>query len=101
MNEQTVATRKYLKVFLTLVILTGVTASTSRIDLGPFNVAIVLLIAAAKATLVALFFMHLRESRRLIVLVFFGGLLWLTILLTLTMADYATRSWAVPVPGVQ
>jgi caa(3)-type oxidase subunit IV len=37
--------------------------------------------------------MHVRHSAKLTKLVVLGGLLWLAILLSLTMADFATRSW--------
>jgi cytochrome c oxidase subunit 4 len=50
-------------------------------------------IAAVKATLVALFFMHVRYSPRLIGLTVAAGLFWLSILFGLTMNDYLTRGW--------
>jgi cytochrome c oxidase subunit IV len=53
-------------------------------------------IAAAKATLVLLFFMHLWYSPRLIWLIAFGSLLWLAIILALVFADYLTRGWLIP-----
>jgi len=51
-----------------------------------------------KMLLVALFFMHVRHSTQLTRLVVAGGLLWLAILITLTMADIVTRGW-IGVPG--
>ena len=57
-----------------------------------------LAIAVAKMLLVALFFMHIRHSTGLTKLVVVGGLLWLGILLTFTLADVWTRGW-VGVPG--
>ncbi len=101
MRATTETTRVYYLVFVALAILAGATALISRIDLGPFNVTVALIISLIKATLVALFFMHVRQSRRLIALVIFASLVWLTILLTLTMADYGTRSWTMPVRGLQ
>jgi cytochrome c oxidase subunit IV len=50
-------------------------------------------IAFAKASLVALIFMHLRYSRRLMRVVAAAGLFWLGILIALTMSDYLTRGW--------
>ena len=40
-----------------------------------------------------MFFMHVRHSTKLTKLVVLGGLLWLGILISLTMADFATRGW--------
>jgi len=65
----------------------------SSIDLGPGNVAVALIIAVCKALLVALFFMHLRYSSKLLWVVTGGGLFWLGIMLALTLSDYLTRGW--------
>jgi len=46
-----------------------------------------------KATLVALFFMHLRYSVRLTWLIVVAALFWLSILIGLTMSDQLTRGW--------
>jgi cytochrome c oxidase subunit IV len=62
-------------------------------DLGPFNVAVALTIAVVKATVVALFFMHLKQSTGLTRLVVASAIVWLLILLTLTFSDYLTRGW--------
>ncbi len=62
-----------------LIALTAATVASSRIDLGAFNVVLALAIAALKASLVALFFMHLRYEGRfqavvLVVALFFAVL---------------------------
>lgn len=49
-----------IKVYVALVILTGITVAVSRIDLGDGNIWIALIVAVIKCSLVALFFMHLR-----------------------------------------
>ena len=100
MNEPITARRTYIHVFLALVILAGATALFSKLDLGPFNVTVALAIALVKAGLVAAFFMHVRESRHLIWLVVFVAVVWLSILLILTSADYVTRNWAIPPHGL-
>ncbi len=100
MSEQTVPTRTYYRIFLALVILAGATALISKLDLGPFNVTLALAIALVKAGLVAAFFMHVRESRHLIWLIIFVAVVWLSILLILTAADYVTRYWTVPPHGL-
>jgi len=61
-------------------------------DLGPLNTIAALVIAVFKATLVVLFFMHVRYGTRLTGAVVLSSLLFLAILLALTMGDYLTRS---------
>ena len=53
----------YVYVLLVLLVLTIITVGASYIDFGEGNVAIALFIATIKATVVALFFMHLRHDR--------------------------------------
>ena len=67
--------------------------SLALVDLGPFNVIVALTIAVAKATLVVLYFMHLRYSTRLTWAVVASSVFWLGILLALTFSDYLTRGW--------
>ena len=83
----------YLGVFVALLLLTLTTYGFAFIDLGSGNIVVALAIAIAKALLVALFFMHLRYSPKLIWVVTVGGVFWLGILLTLTLNDYLTRGW--------
>jgi len=58
--------RVYLAVFAGLLALTLVTVLVSYVDLGLMNVVVALLIASVKASLVALFFMHLKGESRLV-----------------------------------
>jgi cytochrome c oxidase subunit 4 len=92
-TEHVDSVRTYASVWILLLFLTALTTGVSYIDLGRFNVFAALTIAVGKMLLVALFFMHVRHSTKLTKLVVLGGLLWLAILLFLTMADFATRSW--------
>ena len=86
------SSRMYYTVWITLIILTGLTAWISTVDLGSFNTAVALIIASLKASIVALFFMHIKyTSERLTKIVIFAAIFWLLILLVLSMADYATR----------
>jgi cytochrome c oxidase subunit IV len=82
----------------TLLALTLATTLIGRIDLGAWNLVIALAIAGAKATLIILFFMHVRWSSGLTRLTMLGGLLWLGILVLGAMDDYVTRAW-LPLPG--
>ena len=85
--------RTYYIIFAVLILLTYLTVQISVFDLGPLNTIAALAIAALKATLVVLFFMHVKYSTRLTKLAVLGGLYWLMILLALTLSDYLTRSW--------
>ena len=58
--------RTCFAVYAALVVLTVVTVLVSYVHLGLMNVVVALLIASAKASLVALFFMHLKGESRLV-----------------------------------
>src|SRR5690348_16187446 len=90
--------RIYFGVFFALLVLTGTTVGVAFVDLGPFNNVVALGIAVLKATLVILFFMHVRYSTRLTALVIISGVFWLAIMVGLTFVDYASRGW-LGVPG--
>src|SRR5580658_1569856 len=81
-------------IWLILLACTGITVGAAFIDLGPFNIVVALAIATIKATLVVLFFMHVKYTpEKLPGLVVVSAIFWLFILLALSMADYATRLW--------
>ena len=85
----------YFAVFFALLAGTGLTVYAATLDLGRFNAAVALGIATVKATLVALFFMHVwHASEKLTKLVVIAALFFLLLLLGLTMSDYATRMWS-------
>jgi len=90
--------RVYFLIFAALIVLTWVTALVSRIDLGRWNIFVALAIAITKASLVILFFMHVKYSTRLAKFIVMCGFFWLSLLLFITMADLWTRSW-MGVPG--
>ncbi len=88
----------YLAVFFTLIALTWVTAWISTVDLGPLNIYVALSIAIFKASLVVLFFMHIKYGTRLTKMIVGAGLFWLALLLFIVMIDIGTRNW-IGVPG--
>jgi cytochrome c oxidase subunit 4 len=99
MARHTVSQKTYLLIFGGLIALTALTVFTAtRLNLGVLNAPIALLIAATKAALVLLFFMHVLYSTRLTWVVALSGLAWLAILIALTFSDYVTRQ-TLPVPG--
>jgi len=83
----------YIGIWLALVAGTILTYLAALVDLGVLNNVVMLLIACTKATLVILFFMHVRWSSRLTWVVAASGFFWLLILFGLTMQDYLTRGW--------
>lgn len=78
-------------VWLALLFLLVLTAGTSRLDLGAANVAINLAVAAAKAILILVFFMHLKAGAALPRLAAGVAALWIAILYALTTVDYLSR----------
>jgi cytochrome c oxidase subunit IV len=82
---------RYLGVFAALVLLTGLTILASGQDFGWLNTPIALGIAAAKATLVGLFFMHLYGAPSLVRLTAFAAIVWLGILVSMLVGDYMRR----------
>lgn len=81
-------------IWLILLVCTGLTAWVAFIDLGPLNTVVALGIATFKATLVVLFFMHVKyTNEKLTPLVIVSALFFLGLLLSLSMADFATRLW--------
>ena len=85
----------YFLVWGALLVGTVLTYEVAKIDLGPFNSVVALVIATTKALLVALFFMHLRHaSERLLKVVVASTLFFLMILLFLTLTDYMSRPWS-------
>lgn len=91
MAAKIISERAYYLVFAVLLVLTITTYEAARLDLGRWNAPVGLVIAAFKAVLIILYFMHARHSRWLTWIVVAAGLLWLGILLVLTLSDYLTR----------
>lgn len=82
MNEQhhIVSYRKLVGIWLALTVLTALTVSITRVDLGGYKVIGALAIACAKAGLVIAVFMHMKYE---------GGLLrWLLFLTLTTLAIF-------------
>jgi cytochrome c oxidase subunit IV len=98
-SEHIVSPKIYLLIFAVLMILTITTVYAATVDLNAYfhslNIIVALVIATCKAILVILFFMHAYYSSKRTKLIVFAGFFWLAIMLSLTLSDYATRSWDV------
>lgn len=84
----------YYLIFLALMVGTALTWWVATIDLGMMNNVIMLVIAVTKATLVVLFFMHVKYGSKLTWLVVGGAVFFLLILIVLTLNDYLARGWS-------
>jgi cytochrome c oxidase subunit 4 len=83
----------YVVILFALLLGTALTVWASFIDLGFWNPIIALAIATTKATLVVLFFMHVRYSTKLTMLTVGAGIFMFLTLISMTMADYISRAW--------
>jgi cytochrome c oxidase subunit IV len=100
MSEHVLPFRTYVFVWIALMVLMALTVYLSTVPMGhAINTLVALIIAAMKAALVLLFFMHLKyETYKLSAVVFGAGLFWLLIMFGLDLADYLTRG-SSGVPG--
>ena len=72
---------------LALLVLTVLTVAVRYVDVGEFNIVIAIGIAVVKATLVALFFMHLWWDRPFNQIVFVACIAFVILLIALTVVD--------------
>jgi len=93
MSAHILPNRVYYTIFAILLFCTYLTVQIAFFDLGALNTVAAVGIAIFKATLVILFFMHVKYSPRLTWAVVLGSIFWFGILLALTMSDYLTRAW--------
>ncbi|HSU89292.1 MAG TPA: cytochrome C oxidase subunit IV family protein, partial [Terriglobia bacterium] len=80
MSEHIVEKKIYYGVFGALMALLAATILFAHIHLGKLNIVAVLTIAAVKAVLIILYFMHVRYSPRLLWIFVGAGFFWLGIL---------------------
>jgi cytochrome c oxidase subunit 4 len=83
----------YYTIFATLLLLTGLTVGVAYLDLGEANAVVAVAIAIVKASLVLVYFMHLRFSSRLTWVWAGLGFFWLAVLVTFSLADEISRAW--------
>jgi cytochrome c oxidase subunit 4 len=94
MSEHIVPIKVYISIFAALMLGTALTVWAGLQNFPrSLNVIVALTIAVIKATLVILYFMHVRYSSHLIWVVFASALFWLALLFALTLSDYWTRGW--------
>jgi cytochrome c oxidase subunit 4 len=81
----------YTRNLIALLILTVITVAAAGFDFGSANVVIALGIASLKASLVALFFMHLRWEKKINGIIAVAGFLFLGLFLLFSALDQRSR----------
>lgn len=100
MAERTIAARTYVIVCVLLVLLTVLTVAVSFFDVpGVWHIVIGLVIAACKASLVVLFFMHVLISPRVTWIAVIVVCFWVGVLFVLGLSDYFSRGMIPFTPG--
>jgi len=102
-EHHVVSPRIYVMILFALLVGTAATVWASYIDLGEWHVApglnifwnpiVALAIACTKATLVVLFFMHVKYGTKLTKLTVGSGIFTFLVLVGMTLADFFTRAW--------
>jgi cytochrome c oxidase subunit 4 len=95
MSEHIVQKKVYFVIFGALIVGTVLTVAAALVDMDHIfkgaNTVVALTIAVIKATLVVLYFMHVRYSTRLTWVIVVASVFWLAILFVYTFSDYMTR----------
>jgi caa(3)-type oxidase subunit IV len=100
MSTKIVSATTYVVVLVILLALTVLTVAVSFAPLPPVgHVAAGLTIAALKASLVVLIFMHAFHSPRATWCVIVASIVWVLILFSLMYTDYLTRGTLPQMPG--
>ncbi|HNI59145.1 MAG TPA: cytochrome C oxidase subunit IV family protein [Pseudomonadota bacterium] len=86
----------YLGVWAALVVLTAFTVIVSRFDFGSANTIVAMLVATVKATLVALFFMHLLYDDKFNLVILLTSLLFVAIFFSPVLIDLGSRGMIDP-----
>jgi len=93
MSHQAIPLRVYYLIFATLLLMTLITVEVAFWNLGLLSFWVALGIASFKATLVVLYFMHVRYAHPIVWLFASAGFVFLAILVILTINDPLTRGW--------
>ncbi len=86
------ALRSHLLVWLALMALLALSAGSSLLPLGVFNLVSNLAIGIAKAALVLYFFMRIGKSRPIVRIAAAAGIVWLALLCGLALSDVLFRT---------
>ena len=85
--------KPYVLVLLALLGLTVITVGVAYVDFGhPWSDLIALIIAGCKASLVVIYFMHVKGSSTLVKIAAGGGFFWMAVFFALILSDILTRT---------
>ena len=82
-----VSPRLLLTIYGILLVLTVITVAVTDVDLGSFNLVVALIVAVAKASVVALYFMHLRWDSPFNSIAIIAGFFFVAIFIGISMLD--------------
>jgi cytochrome c oxidase subunit 4 len=91
--EHHVPMSTYTLIFILLMVGLVVTVAAAFVNLGEMNMIVAMTIAAIKAALVILYFMHVKFASRLTKVFVAASFTWLVILFGMTFMDYISRDW--------
>ena len=109
-HEHIVSPVIYIVVLIALMVLLALTLVAAFVDLDRimggahhqgtvyYNMGVAILIAIFKATLIIMFFMHVKYNPKVTWAFALAGFVWLGILITLSMSDYMTRNYPPGAP---
>jgi cytochrome c oxidase subunit 4 len=97
-SEEMVSRKTLVVVYVALIGPLVLTYVVSLFNLGFAGIMIAVAIAACKAVLIILYFMHVKVSSQLIWIAAAVGFVWLGIMMGLMFNDYLSRNW-LAVPG--
>ncbi len=82
----------YINVFIILLIFTALTVLVARFDFGMMNSVIAMAVATVKATLVALYFMHLKYDDKSNAVCLVGAFFFLIVMFIFIALDVGSRA---------
>ena len=82
-----VSPRLLLSIYGILLVLTVITVAVTDVDLGSFNLVVALIVAVAKASVVALYFMHLRWDSPFNSVILVAAFLFVAIFIGIAIVD--------------
>ena len=88
--------KMYAAVLGALLVLTVITVGASYLDFGSGNIVVAVFIATIKASLVALFFMHLKDDKPVNAMILLSCFMFLGLLLTFCLIDIENRGLEGP-----
>ena len=92
-------TKWYIGTIIALFFLTGITVFAASINFGSntTNLIVAMVIATVKASLVVMFFMHLRWEKGMNAVVFLSSIFFVGVFMVFTLLDNTTRAKIEPI----